>query len=103
MELQQNENDVVGNVTIHFANFEIIELVEGQGCGTFAQMVQQGAVSLSPIANGVISSSKLTFEDVGGNFWELGVTSDLLQGTISSDTPGCMGIMSRDVKLSRQR
>lgn len=101
MNLAQNGNNVNGAVTITFANFDIEELVEEQACGTFQQLVQQGAVSQSPI-QGTISSSRLTFVDVGGNVWELMMTSDLMQGTVSNAEPGCSGIRSDDVKLSRQ-
>ena len=101
MNLAQNGNNVNGAVTVHFANFEIEELVEGQVCGTFQQLIQQQVVSQSPI-QGTISSSRLTFADVGGNVWELMVTSDLMQGTISNTEPGCLGIQSNDVKMSRQ-
>ncbi|MCK4670225.1 MAG: hypothetical protein KAT43_03400 [Nanoarchaeota archaeon] len=102
MNLQQNGNNVAGNVILDFANFEIEELVEGMGCDTFAQMVDQGARIPSPVA-GTVSSSKFTFTDVGGNFWELMLTTDLMQGTIKNDAPGCMGIESNNVKLSRKR
>lgn len=102
MTLTQNGNAVQGTVDINFANFEIQELVQGQGCGTFAQLVQQGTVSQSAINNGVVSSSRFTFTDIGGNSWDLHFTSDLLQGTISNNDPGCMGIKSEKVSLSRQ-
>lgn len=98
MELKQNGNNVIGNVTVNFGSFEI----EGQNCATFQVLVNQGIQSISVVNNGVISSSKFTFTDVGGNFWELGLTTDLLQGTISSKVPGCMGIKSDKVKLSRK-
>ena len=101
MNLQQNGNQVVGGVTVDFANFEIEELIPGQGCGTFAQLVNQGAVSVSPINNGVVSASRFTFNDVGGNVWSLQLTTDLLQGIISSNAPGCMGIKSDKVSLRR--
>ena len=54
------------------------------------------------IVNAVISSSRFSFTDVGGNYWELMITSDLIQGTITNNEPGCLGIESKSVKLSRQ-
>lgn len=103
MQLQQNGNAVAGAVTVNFAHFEIEELVPGMECGTFQQLVQQGAQSQSPIQNGVISSSRFTFTDIGGNNWDLRVTNDQIQGTISNNEPGCMGIQSNTVALTRQR
>ncbi len=102
MNLAQNGNIVAGAVTINFANFEIEELIPGLECGTFQALVQAGIQSQSVIINGVISSSEFTFTDVGGNFWELGVTTDTLQGTISNKEPGCSGIQSDEVILRRQ-
>ncbi|MBW3014746.1 hypothetical protein KY335_05930, partial [Candidatus Woesearchaeota archaeon] len=103
MNLQQTGNTVAGNVIIDFANFEIEELVPGMNCGTFQQMVDNRVRIPSVIAGGTVSSSKFTFTDVGGNFWELMFTTDLLQGTIKNNEPGCMGIASNKVKLSRKR
>lgn len=102
MTLAQTGNQATGAVTVNFANFEIEELISGQGCGTFAQLVQQGAVSQSQINNGIVSSSRFTFTDIGGNNWDLRLTTDLLQGVITSKTPGCMGIKSTEVRLMRQ-
>ena len=103
MNLQQNGSNVAGNIILDFANFEIEELVPGMNCGTFQQMVNQGIRIPSPINKGTVSSSKFTFTDVGDNFWELMLTTDLLQGTITNNEPGCMGITSHKVKLSRKR
>ncbi len=102
MNLVQNGNQVAGVVTVNFANFEIEELVSGQDCGTFEELVRQGAVSPSQINKGVISSSRFTFTDVGDNNWDLSLTTDLLRGTITSSVPGCMGITSTEVRLSRR-
>ena len=102
MNLVQNGNQVAGTVTVNFANFEIEELISGQSCGTFEELIRQGTVSQSQINDGVISSSRFTFTDVGDNNWDLSLTTDLLQGTITSKVPGCMGIKSTDVRLSRR-
>jgi len=98
INLVQAGNTVNGNVAIDFANFDVDELVPRMGCNTFLQM---GRVQ-SVIQNGVISSTRFMFTDVGGNEWDMMLTTNLLQGTIKNDEPGCMGIASDNVKLSRQ-
>mgnify|MGYP001594641285 CR=1 FL=1 len=98
MDLQQIGNNVVGNVTLYTNNFEIEELV-GLPCPTFSEF----QTSTSQIQNGVISSSRFTFTDIGDNSWDFRLTTDLLQGIISNNDPGCLGIQSNDVSLSRVR
>lgn len=100
MNLQQNGNVVIGAATMDTRNFTVEELVPGMQCATFLAAL---GVATSNINNGVISSSRFTFTDDGGNFWSLNLTTDLLQGTISNNDPGCMGLSSNNVSLSRQR
>lgn len=103
LNLVQNGNNVNGNIVMYFANFEIQQLLQNMPCGTFQDMVNRGVVGRGVIANGVVSSSRFTFDDPGDNHWELSMTTDLLQGRITSNVPGCMGIQSNKVKLSRER
>jgi len=99
MQLQQNGNAVTGTVTIHSANMQAYELT-ALPCPTFAEVA--GGDATSALFDGTASSSRLTFTDIGSNFWSLNFTTDLLQGIISNSEPGCFGIASQDAVLRRQ-
>lgn len=98
LNLVRTGNQVVGTLTIDFNQFKIEELA-GMPCPTFREA---GGVQQTQIFGGTVSSSRFTFQDVGGNSWDLMLTTDLLRGTVSNNDPGCMGIQSTDVALSRQ-
>ncbi len=98
LNLVQNGNQVGGALTVDFNQFETEELV-GMPCPTFREA---GGVQQTQIFGGTVSSSRFTFQDVGGNTWNLMLTTDLLKGTVSNNDPGCMGIQSSDVSLRRQ-
>ncbi len=98
LNLVQNGDQVAGAITVDFNQFEIDELV-GMPCPTFREA---GGVQQTQIFGGTVSSSRFTFQDVGGNTWDLMLTTDLLKGTVSNNDPGCMGIQSDDVALMRQ-
>ena len=91
--LQQNGNTILGTVTINIADSQVQTLIAGQDC--------QGLSASGQIANGVISSSRLTFYDPGGNLWSLDVTSYGLQGIVTSDQIGCLGLAG-EVSLARK-
>ncbi len=91
MSLVQTGNDVTGTVTMNLPTGQV--LVSGATCGPLT--------GTSAISGGTISSSQFTFTDVGGNFWDLRLTTDLLEGPISNSALGCLGIKG-DVSLSRQ-
>jgi len=94
LSLQQNENMVFGTVTINIPQSQVQTLIPGQGCTGFDN-------SVSSIYNGVISGSRLTFADVGGNIWSLNILSDNLQGVVGNSEPGCFGLQGT-VSLSRK-
>jgi hypothetical protein len=93
LELQQNENMVFGTVTINIPDSQVEELL-GQPCLGFDN-------SVSDINNGILSSTRLTFMDDGGNIWTLNFLSDNCQGTVGSNAIGCTGLQG-DVSLSRK-
>ena len=89
MSLVQTGNNVTGTVTMNLPQGQV--LVAGATCGPLT--------GTSAISGGTISSSRFTFTDLGGNFWDLRLTTDLLQGTISNSALGCLGIKG-DVSLN---
>jgi len=91
--LQQNGNTVTGTVTISIPQSQVQTLIAGKGC--------QALSASGQIINGEISSSRLTFYDPGGNLWSLDVTSFGLQGIVTSDQIGCLGLAG-DVSLARK-
>ena len=97
MQLQQNGGRVTGTVTIYPQNFDVQELVAGQGCAAF----RSSGVSTTQVNNGVYSASRFTFTDSAGNAWSLNAISSGLQGTVSSNVAGCLGISSKKVALTR--
>lgn len=97
LNLVQNGNQVAGAITVDFNQFAVEELV-GMPCPTFREA---GGVQQTQLVGGTVSSSRFTFQDVGGNTWDLMLITDLLKGTVSNNNPGCMGIQSSDVSLSR--
>lgn len=92
LHLEQNGNTVVGTVTIDIPESGVTQLISGQGC--------QALYAEGPIANGAISSSRLTFFDPGGNLWSLNIVSGGLQGVVTSDAIGCTGLAG-SVSLSK--
>ncbi|MCX6666388.1 MAG: zinc-ribbon domain-containing protein [Euryarchaeota archaeon] len=94
LQLQQNGNSVYGTVTINIPQSQVQTLISGQGCSGFDH-------SQSQIYNGVISGSRLTFADLGGNIWSLNILSDNLQGVVGNSMSGCLGLQG-DVSLSRK-
>ncbi len=91
MSLVQTGNDVTGTVTMNLPTGQV--LVPGNTCGPLT--------GTSAISGGTVSSSRFTFTDIGGNFWSLNLTTDLLQGQISNSASGCLNIEGT-VSLSRQ-
>ena len=90
LQLNQNGNTVTGTWTW------------GKG-GVTAQPADKcdvGSNVTSPISNGTVSSSRFTFDDVGGNHWSLNLTSDQLQGTVTP-TKACQ-FSSKDVAVFRK-
>jgi|GEM_PF-5537772 len=94
LELQQNGNYVFGTVTINIPDSQVQELVSGAGCTGFDN-------SVSDINNGILSSTRLTFMDDGGNIWTLNFLSDNCQGTVGSNAIGCTGLQG-DFSLSKK-
>jgi endogenous inhibitor of DNA gyrase (YacG/DUF329 family) len=93
LQLQQNGNMVFGTVTINIPQSQVQELL-GQPCYGFDN-------SVSDINNGILSSTRLTFMDDGGNIWTLNFLSDNCQGTVGSNAIGCTGLQG-DVSLSKK-
>jgi hypothetical protein len=91
LQLQQNGNMIFGTVTINIPQPQ--ELL-GQPCLGFDN-------SISDINNGILSSTRLTFMDDGGNIWTLNFLSDNCQGTVGSNAIGCTGLQG-DVSLSKK-
>lgn len=97
LDIEQDDSAVTGTITLNFDNVKT--LISGQGCQA---MSGQGAIS-----NGKISGTRLTFNDPAGNFWSLNIISGSMQGTVSSNLPGCTGLqtkagISNPVSLTRQ-
>ena len=94
LQLQQNGNYVFGTVTINIPDSQVQDLVSGMGCTGFDN-------SVSDINNGILSSTRLTFMDDGGNIWSLQFTGVNCQGTVGSNAIGCTGLAG-DVTLQKQ-
>lgn len=94
LELQQNENYVFGTVTINIPDSQVQSLIAGQGCTGFNN-------SVSEIYNGVVSGTRFTFADSGGNIWSFNILSDNLQGVVGNNEPGCLGLQG-EVSLQKQ-
>ncbi len=91
MSLVQTGNDVTGTVTMNLPAGQV--LVAGATCGPLT--------GTSAISGGTVSSSRFTFTDVGGNFWDLSLITGSLGGQISNSASGCFGIEGT-ASLSRQ-
>jgi hypothetical protein len=94
LQLQQNGNYVFGTVTINIPASQVQDLISGAGCTGFDN-------SVSDINNGILSSTRLTFMDDGGNIWTLNFLNDNCQGTVGSNAIGCTGLQG-DVSLSKK-
>jgi hypothetical protein len=86
LELQQNGNYVFGTVTINIPDSQVQELVSGAGCTGFDN-------SVSDINNGILSGTRLTFMDDGGNIWTLNFLNNNCQGTVGSNAFNCTGLV----------
>lgn len=93
MHLVQTGNRVTGTVTTNFPTVRP-RLNPRLTCPS-GQVTTQ-------ILNGVVSSSRLTFTDRGGNSWSLSFTGNTMGGTISNRAAGCNNIQSNNVALSRR-
>ena len=94
LQLQQNGNTVAGTVTLNYPASQVEERL-GYPCNGFDNSVSQ-------IFNGLISSTHLTFTDEGGNEWALDIVGSGLQGFVRNNDPGCLGLQSSDISLSRK-
>jgi len=92
LNLTQQGSTVTGTVTLSLGQGEV--LVTGATCTS--------NTATGPITNGVVSGAAFNFRDPGGNLWNLGFTTDLMQGTVSNSAPGCFGLQASNVSLSRQ-
>ena len=91
--LQQNGNTVTGTVTINIPQSQVQTLISGQDCSALSASGQ--------IINSAISSSRFTFTDPGGNLWSLNIIGNGLQGVVTSDQIGCLGLAGQ-VSLVRK-
>lgn len=91
--LQQEGITVTGTVSINIPQYQVQTLIAGQDC--------QGLSATGQIINGVITSSRLTFTDPGGNLWSLNVVGNGLQGVVTNNQPGCLGLAG-SITLSRK-
>ena len=93
MHLVQTGNQVTGTVTINLPIGGRQRNPEGFKCRS-GQFEKQ-------ILNGVVSGSRFTFTDDGGNLWGLSYTTDTMGGTMRTSEEDS-GIKSNNVALSRR-
>ncbi|MFA5084542.1 MAG: hypothetical protein WC475_04170 [Candidatus Paceibacterota bacterium] len=93
LALQQNGNNAAGTITLNYPSSKVQTLISGMGC--------QAMSATGNIANGVISSTHISFEDPAGNVWSLNMIGSGLQGTVSNSQAGCIGLQG-SVSLAKK-
>ncbi len=99
LQLVQTGNQVKGTVFFNTQKFTAKELAgsNGGGCPTLSAVVP-GQSEIS----GTADSSGLTLTDVGDDVWKLHPVGSHFEGTISSNDPYCLGMVSNNLVFNKQ-
>jgi len=100
MDITHDLDKVSGEVVVDYTMFEAESFIGGDADEVCPTIKEFGL--LKGTFNENYGNQRFGFMDQFSNVWDVSLKSNLLEATIDNDGPGCTGMKSRDVILSKK-